>query len=48
MSLGTLKTLVNVGKNISNDNAVPVFKTLEKMKVLMIEHFVYDYRKNKE
>jgi hypothetical protein len=30
-----LKTLVNVGMNISNDYEVPVFKTLEKNKVIL-------------
>lgn len=32
------KTLVNVGLNISNDYDVPVFKTLEKYKVVMSKY----------
>jgi hypothetical protein len=35
-----LKTLVNVGMNISNDYEVPVFKTLEKNKVLLAQIFL--------
>lgn len=34
MSFGTLKTLVSVGKNISNEYTVPVCKSLEKKEVL--------------
>ncbi|CAF0832125.1 unnamed protein product [Brachionus calyciflorus] len=39
MAFGALKTMVNIGKNISNDYTVPVFKSLEKQDDFEIRYY---------